>query len=151
MFVLCLSSLILAGVVNAFSPKGIQWFGQEAFSIESKAQSQGIMLIELDRMQMIVDEGLWIILDARPESQYRQAHIPGALSVPRAEMAQSLAEIQALLAPDQPVVVYCGGKTCDDSLAVATILKQQGLTEVAVFEGGMTVWDEAALTVEKGF
>ncbi len=150
MLLLLLASLALAGTVNAVSPKGIQWFGREAFSMESKAASQGIILIDLDRMRSIVDQGDWIILDARPESQYRQAHIPGALSVPRGEMAERLSELQSLLTPDQPVLVYCGGKTCDDSLAVAAFLKQQGLQEVGVFEGGMAVWSESGLPVEEG-
>ena len=55
-----------------------------------------------------------------------------------------------LLMADQPVVVYCGGRTCDDSLTVAKAIQQQGLKQVVVFEGGMAAWLDAGLTVQEG-
>lgn len=150
MLALLLASVMLAGVVNAFSPKGIAWTGTKAFSIEAKATEHGLMLISLERMASISQDSEWLILDARPQTQYVQGHIPGALPVPRGEMMQHLAELQALLTADQPVVVYCGGRSCDDSLAVAMAIREQGLHQVGVFEGGMAAWSVAGLPVQEG-
>lgn len=150
MVVILVASLLLSGLVNAMSPTGISWSGRDSFSIASKASKQGITLVDLKRMQSLVQDGTWLIIDARPELQYTAGHLPGALSVPRADMDSVFVDLQILLTKDQPVVVYCAGQSCDDSVAVATFLKQQGLDQVAVFEGGMTEWSEAKLDVEKG-
>ena len=150
MLALILASVAAASVVNAFSPRGIQWTGKATFSVQAKAAEHGLDLVSLQRMQSIVQDGRWIILDARPESQYTLAHIPGTLPVPRVEMAERLMELQMLLMADQPVVVYCGGRTCDDSLTVAKAIQQQGLKQVVVFEGGMAAWLDAGLQVQEG-
>lgn len=147
---LLMLSMVVAGAVNAMSPNGIHWNGRETFSIEAKAEKQGIELVGLARMRQFVQDGSWLIFDARPAAQYRLSHIPGSLSVPRADMETVFVDIQILLSDDQPVVVYCSGQHCDDSIAVANFLKQQGLKHVAVFEGGMTQWSESGFAVEEG-
>ncbi len=58
--------------------------------------------------------------------------------------------LQLLLPPDQPVLVYCSGGMCDDSLALATFLRGQGLEQVKLFIGGMNAWRTANLDEERG-
>ena len=90
-------------------------------------------------------------LDARTEKEYVESHITGALllnvdsfSAPTAPRAL------AVLAPDQPVVIYCGGGSCDASEAVAIRLQQAGFTSLRIFLDGFPAWQAGSLPVESG-
>jgi len=49
-----------------------------------------------------------VVLDVRPDAEYQAGHIPGARSVPPAELRRSL----AALPKDTEVVAYCRGPYC---------------------------------------
>jgi len=54
-----------------------------------------------------VRAGRAVILDVRPAIEYAAGHIPGAVSIPLAELAERLDEL-----PDHlEVVAYCRGPT----------------------------------------
>jgi DNA-binding transcriptional ArsR family regulator len=55
-----------------------------------------------------LSDGSVVVLDVRPEEEYRAGHIPGALSVPVASLEAAL---QAL-PKDKEVVAYCRGPYC---------------------------------------
>jgi rhodanese-related sulfurtransferase len=54
-----------------------------------------------------------------------------------------------LLTPEQPIVVYCSGPECDESLKLGEILITAGYTNIALFAGGMTAWTEAGYEVQR--
>lgn len=83
-----------------------------------------------------------ILLDVRPAVEYHAGHLPQALSMPLAELADRLAE----LPPEQEIVAYCRGPYCvfaDEALAV---LAQEGWS-VARLEEGVWEWQQAGYEV----
>jgi rhodanese-related sulfurtransferase len=94
----------------------------------------------------IADQDL-ILLEALPETSYRQGHLPGARVFP-VEQARDLART---LSPrrDAPIVVYCASETCNNSDTVAKLLAGVGYTDVRVYKGGKADWQSAGLPVEQ--
>ncbi len=79
-----------------------------------------------------------VFVDAREPDFFEEGHIAGAVNLPASE---ALAGGFAALPDDRriPLIVYCSGGDCEDSLIVAAALRQSGFTDVSVFSGG---WDE---------
>lgn len=75
-----------------------------------------------------------VLIDVREPAEYARGHVPVAINVPQAELAQRLDEVPRT----QPVFVICesGGR----SLKAAQFLMQVGYTQVASVEGGTAAW-----------
>jgi cysteine synthase/rhodanese-related sulfurtransferase len=77
-----------------------------------------------------------LVVDVRPLSQYADLHIPGAISLPQAELSQRKGE----LPPDRdtPIVMVCGiGKF---SKPTTLYLKSLGYRNVRSLKGGINEW-----------
>jgi len=79
-----------------------------------------------------------------------KGHIPEAISMPVHSAPELFVDLQIVLTPEQPVLVYCSGSVCDESLRLGQFLREQGVKEIALFEGGMEVWQSAKLEVVRG-
>lgn len=88
------------------------------------------------------DDGI-VVLDVRPAEEYRNGHIPGALSIPLPELKNRFAE----LPHDREVVAYCRGPYCVLSVEAMNILRNAGYRAVRLKEG-LPEWKEAGLPVE---
>ena len=75
-------------------------------STESAMEHQTISRAEL--RARLRDRSL-IILDVLPKEAYAEAHIPGALSLPVAEIETKARQVVSNLT--QEIAVYCGGPT----------------------------------------
>jgi len=84
-----------------------------------------------------------IVLDVRPVEEYRNGHIPGAVSIPLSELKNRLAEIP----PDSGVIAYCRGPYCVLSVEAMAILRNAGFQAVRLKEG-FPEWKEAGLAVD---
>lgn len=51
---------------------------------------------------------------------------------------------------EQPAIVYCTGRSCDDALLLALELMEMGKTHVFYFVDGFEVWQEWGMSVESG-
>ena len=82
-----------------------------------------------------------VIIDARPPSEWRQAHIAGAVSIPYHDMKR-LAEIPK----DAWAVAYCA---CPHHLSgiVVDELKKRGHTRAFVLDEGVNVWHQRGYPV----
>jgi DNA-binding transcriptional ArsR family regulator len=58
--------------------------------------------------------GTATVLDVRPEDEFRQGHVPGALNIPLSQLERRLAELPV----DREVVAYCRGPWCVLSFGV---------------------------------
>jgi rhodanese-related sulfurtransferase len=87
-----------------------------------------------------------VLLEALPETHYRDGHLPGARQLDYRE-TRALAPS---LAPDLsvPVVVYCASETCRNSHTAAALLGQLGYRSVRVYSGGKADWSAAGLELE---
>ncbi len=62
------------------------------------------------------------LIDVRPEDEFAAGHIPGALSVPVAELADRLSE----LPKRKEIVAYCRGPYCVLAVTAIELLRQRG-------------------------
>jgi len=85
----------------------------------------------LDRVR----RGEVTVLDVRPGEEYAAGHIPGALSVPLAELERRLAELPR----DQEVVAYCRGPYCVLAVEAVRVLREHGFRAVRL-EDGVPDW-----------
>ena len=109
----------------------------------TRVERQGIRKLSLDELQRLVEEGDVMLLDVRPELEYRQGHIVGARSMPVAELERRLAEVPR----DREVVAYCRGPYCVYSDEAAELLQRKGF-RVRRFAEGFPEWRAAGLPVE---
>jgi len=87
--------------------------------------------------------GQTLVIDVRPVEEYRAGHIPGALSIPLAELGT---HIQALPAAKE-IVAYCRGPYCVLAPQAVEILRRAGLQARRLREG-LPEWRLAGLPVE---
>ena len=86
-----------------------------------------------------------VVLDVRPDAEYRAGHIPGARSVPPGELRRSL----AALAKDTDVVAYCRGPYCVYADDAVRELDRRGY-RARRLEDGYPEWKRAGLPVAAG-
>jgi glyoxylase-like metal-dependent hydrolase (beta-lactamase superfamily II)/rhodanese-related sulfurtransferase len=82
------------------------------------------------------------ILDVREPAEYATGHLPAALSIPQAELASRLAELDR----DREYLVVCAGGV--RSIRAAHYLRAQGFDRVTSLDGGTDGWRNASLPIE---
>jgi rhodanese-related sulfurtransferase len=110
--------------------------------VEAMAVEAAVPLVSLAEMQMAVEQGTHLVLDARALQEYDQGHIPGAFSLPHADFEVAMQNLAGMLGPADPLIVYCSSATCDDALLVAKRLREAGFAEVSLFLAGWEGWSE---------
>ena len=81
----------------------------------------------------------------RPVEEYRAGHIPGALSMPVADLKARLQD----LPKDREVVAYCRGPYCVMAVDAVTLLRQRGFTAHRL-EQGVADWRARGWRVATG-
>ncbi len=92
-----------------------------------------------------VKNGEVTVLDVRPGDEYRAGHIPGALSVPVAELKARLKEVPK----GREVVAYCRGPYCVMSLDAVQLLRAKGF-KAHRLETGVADWRARGWRVARG-
>ena len=90
-----------------------------------------------------VRRGEVTVLDVRPPEEFRAGHIPGALSVPLAELERRMAD----LSRDRDIVAYCRGPYCVLAVEAVEILRARGFTAHRL-EDGVPDWRARGLPVD---
>lgn len=145
---LAVLAVVLSVVANALSPNRIPWVQDWSRHVETEALKHELRLFDVADVERAVQTGSHIILDARPEADYQSGRLPGALSMPFEEAAERWPDMSDWLLPELPIVVYCSGRSCDESLLLAVFLKESGLTNLYLFAGGYEAWTEAGHALE---
>jgi len=91
-------------------------------------------------------EGDVVVLDVRPEQEYRAGHIPGARSVPLERLEAYLEEIPK----EREIVAYCRGPYCVFSDEAVALLRSRGYQAKRLAEG-LPDWRAAGMPVETGY
>ncbi|RMD99875.1 MAG: ArsR family transcriptional regulator [Calditrichaeota bacterium] len=100
--------------------------------------------ISKEELQQRLQNNEVIVLDVRPEEEFRSGHIPGAVSIPLSQLQKRLEELPR----DREVVAYCRGPYCVLSAEAMAILRDAGYHAVRLKEG-LPQWRQAGLPVEK--
>ena len=85
------------------------------------------------------------IVDVREQHEYEEAHLPGAVHVPRGHLES---RIESRVADkSRPVVLYCASGQ-RSALAANTLQSLLGYEDVASMTGGITLWKDRGYEVE---
>lgn len=117
--------------------------------LETAATEIGMRMVTVDEAKQITDSFSHLVLDARSNADYLTGRLPGAMSLPVNDFRDYFENVAPLLADEFPVMVYCSGLECDESLELGKILIDSGFTNVVLFAGGMTAWTNAGYRVEQ--
>jgi len=142
--ILLLASLVGIGF-NLWRNDGIPLIG--AWSPEARLSDAAgrSLVISLDDAARLFQQDDVLFLDARPQSQYAEGHIQGALSLPWQEVDGYIAESVDRLAEARTIITYCDGESCDLSHELALFLINMGFKRVYVLVNGWSVWLQAGL------
>ena len=143
-------AVVIAVCVNHRRSDGIPLVGDWSVEARFTDGSGESLIISLDQAEQLFKQDAAVFLDARPESQYAEAHIQGAINFPWQEADRYFVETAARLEGSKMIVTYCDGEDCDLSHELALFLKDMGFENVLVLVNGLTVWREAGLPIETG-
>ena len=101
--------------------------------------------VSLEELRRRLREGNVTVIDVRPQDEYRAGHIPGALSIPVAQLGRRLAEIPKR----REVVAYCRGPYCVYSVEAVELLRKRGYRARRIREG-LPDWRARGLPVAAG-
>jgi rhodanese-related sulfurtransferase len=143
---------VLDGGIAAWEEAGYRLYSgvhvpSKAFAevVEHEARTPWVSAPEL---QKLIDSGADIrIFDSRSYEEYHNNSIPGATSVPGAELVYRFADL--VPSPDTTVVVNCGGRT--RSIIGAQSLINAGFrNKIVSLKDGTMAWHLAGLDVVSG-
>lgn len=123
-------------------------------TLPEKRSGQGegppVQVIELPEAWDLFQRKQALIIDARPPEDYTELHISEAINLPLAVIIEEGEGTKALkgVAKDHKIMVYCGSKSCENSVKVAAMLFELGYNQVKLFLGGFDEWDAAGYPME---
>lgn len=101
--------------------------------------------VEKDTLLHRIRNGEVILLDVRPEEEYRAAHLPFAISAPLGDLEFILGRLRRR----KPIVAYCRGPYCVLAKEAVRILRAKGFRAVRL-EDGVPEWRAQGLPVVVG-
>ncbi len=164
--ILTVVSLVVGCLVNVLRTQPLPWVYQSrAQAIESDVKritdaepppvvttdpGEPTHEVRLDEFQSFVAERKGVVLDARAASFYREAHIPGALNLPRESFADDYPALRPTLerSKDKPIAIYCSGADCPDSQLLSEALAKLGYRRLLIYTSGWEEWSQTGLPQE---
>jgi rhodanese-related sulfurtransferase len=110
---------------------------------EYLGERDGVEHVSAEELQKRLARGDVVVLDVRPEPEYRAGHIPGARSVP----LSALASFAPKLPRRRQIVAYCRGPYCVYADDAVRLLQARGL-KARRLDVGFPEWRRAGLPVE---
>lgn len=99
--------------------------------------------VDAHALRQRMAEDAVIVIDVRPEIEYRYGHVAGARSVPVSELLTRLNELPR----DVPIVAYCRGPYCVFADEAVALLTEHGYQAVRLATG-FPDWQAAGFPVE---
>lgn len=110
---------------------------------EYLGKRDGLERLSADELALRLERGDVVVLDVRPETEFRAGHIAGARSVP-VEVLEALVDE---LPKRREVVAYCRGPCCVYADDAVRLLRSRGL-KARRLDVGYPEWQRAGLPVE---
>jgi rhodanese-related sulfurtransferase/DNA-binding transcriptional ArsR family regulator len=110
---------------------------------EYLGERDGIEHVSAEELQERLLRGDVVVLDVRPEREYKAGHIPGARSVP----LDALASLAPKLPRRRLIVAYCRGPYCVYADDAVRLLQARGV-KARRLDVGLPDWRRAGLPVE---
>ncbi len=109
-------------------------------------QGNADLTIDVDAARAQLQNGKPFLMDVRPRDEYAEAHIPGAVSMPLAEIADDHSALPA--DRDAPILSVC--QRGNASLSGVLFLKSLGYRDVRSITGGTLAWREKGYDTDEG-
>jgi rhodanese-related sulfurtransferase len=100
--------------------------------------------VTTEELKQRLKDGSVIILDVRPTEEYGAGHIPGARSIPLAELKARLRELPRT----REIIAYCRGPYCILADEAVALLQSRGLKAFRL-EQGFPDWKARGFPVEQ--
>ena len=127
---LLLALALLPGLAEAI-------YFRDKISWESPVAASELVTVAIARSWG--NDAIWV--DARPQNEFEQKHVPGAVLLNEDRWNELLPQMLASWSPEKRVIVYCSSESCGASREVARRLRSEaGLKNVFVLEGGWEAW-----------
>jgi rhodanese-related sulfurtransferase len=110
---------------------------------EYLGKRDGLERLSADELALRLERGDVVVLDVRPETEFRAGHIAGARSVP----VEALEALVDELSKRREVVAYCRGPYCVYADDAVRLLRSRGL-KARRLDVGYPEWQRAGLPVE---
>jgi len=106
--------------------------------------------VQIAKVKAFYDAKAATIVDAREPAEYAEGHIPGAINMPYDQVVTDPERLEKFDAQGKPIIVYCGGGTCELSMNLGYALVNAGQKKVLVYMGGWPEWSTSGNPVAKG-
>ncbi|UDY37535.1 rhodanese-like domain-containing protein [Dermatobacter hominis] len=93
--------------------------------------------VTTEELRRMVEAGDPQLVEVLPSAAYDEEHLPGAISLPLADLGPDAAE---RLDRSRPVVTYCYDHQCDLSARAAWLLRSLGFDEVYDYTDSKVAW-----------
>ena len=110
---------------------------------EYLGERDGVEQLSAEELARRLERGDVVVLDVRPEPEYRAGHIAGARSAP----LPALDELAETLPKRREIVAYCRGPYCVYADDAVRLLRSRGL-KARRLDVGYPEWRRAGLPVE---
>jgi rhodanese-related sulfurtransferase len=108
------------------------------------------VFVQISAVKRLFDADAALIIDAREPEEYAEGHIAGSVNLPFDDVITDPARLETLETGGRPIVVYCGGGTCEVSQQLGWELLRVGHRRVVVFQGGYPEWVAEGYPVSTG-
>lgn len=109
---------------------------QLMYGIAGLAPSQCVLLVNRDSA---------VVVDVSEPSEFKNAHISGAINVPLNMIGQGTPQLDKH--KERPVIV--SGRVPHRQLKAAMALRKRGFKTVHLLAGGLAAWEKESLPLEK--
>lgn len=106
--------------------------------------------VQLVTAKQLFDAQAALFVDARDPDEFEAGHVPGSVNLPFDVVVTDPARLEALPAAGRPIVVYCGGGSCETAINLAQELLNVGHRRVTFFLGGYPEWQGSGYPVSTG-
>jgi len=145
----------VALIVNRISPVGIplmgQWDLREGVvhaNPDSRLFNDQLEIDDIEVAKLIYDGAETLFVDARSEEDYQAGHVKDAISLSLNEFDAKIEYFLNRYPPEQPIVTYCSGRTCEDSHRLAQNLRDLGYEQVNIMIDGFQNWKDKGFPVD---
>jgi rhodanese-related sulfurtransferase len=124
-------------------------FGVMSTALQTYGAEQEFAAVSSEQLKAMIDTKKdFMLIDARTATEYQEAHIIGALSIPDNKFDDSL----SLLPADKSklLVFYCNGVKCGKSKKSAIKAAAAGFKKISIYSDGFPVWEEKGLHIVPG-
>jgi rhodanese-related sulfurtransferase len=149
--VLAVFAGLVGFVFNLARPQGLELVAAEPYEIYVPCPITTKEAVPARLNELCEDLSCLFVVDARPEAEYQEAHIPGAVSIPYDpirplddEKMSGLRQVKGA-----GILVY-GDREINSGKLLADELASAGLRGVRFLEGGFPAWLEAGRSTQSG-